>query len=189
MDNVEALANQVLDRRLSAWNAALGPHHREDAIAYLVATCWELSEKYDPSRGLSFSTYAYRMLSLRVADWYRATFGDNRRRKRQVQLVSLDGIKYNEPSATEDGYAAVLDRLAARDRAAIISELSEEGRETVAAIVIPLSEGSTYAALRAELGLTHGKLKRRLEQLDRELEDLAAGNGAGDKLPDASLGD
>lgn len=33
---------------------------------------------YDPTVGLAFSTYSRRILSRRVVDWYRATFGDNR---------------------------------------------------------------------------------------------------------------
>jgi hypothetical protein len=33
---------------------------------------------YDPTFGLAFSTYSRRILSRRVVDWYRATFGDSR---------------------------------------------------------------------------------------------------------------
>jgi hypothetical protein len=33
---------------------------------------------YDPKQGLAFSTYSRRILSRRVVDWYRHTFGDNR---------------------------------------------------------------------------------------------------------------
>lgn len=35
---------------------------------------------YDPSKGLAFATYSHRLLTLRVADWYRSDpeFGDSR---------------------------------------------------------------------------------------------------------------
>jgi hypothetical protein len=46
---------------------------------------------YDPDLGLSFSTYSRRVLSLRVADWYRRTFGDSRYggRRRELSLNAM----------------------------------------------------------------------------------------------------
>ena len=77
--DVEAFARRVLDNRLSAWGAYLEPCDYDDAVAYLIVIAWQLSNRYDPSKGPSFSTYAYRILRLRVTDWYRARFGDSRR--------------------------------------------------------------------------------------------------------------
>lgn len=49
------------------------------------------SSAYDPNRGLSFSTYSRRILSNRIVDWYRATFGDSRYGDRRL-AVSLDEL-------------------------------------------------------------------------------------------------
>lgn len=76
--DVESLCRRVLSRRLEAWGAWLRPEEYDDALSYLVSTCWELSRGYDPTKGLSFSTYATRTLALRVVDWYRDRFGDSR---------------------------------------------------------------------------------------------------------------
>jgi hypothetical protein len=56
----------------------LSPHDREDALAYLIATAWELERSYNENLGLAYSTYCFRMLKLRLVDWYRSTFGDSR---------------------------------------------------------------------------------------------------------------
>jgi hypothetical protein len=46
---------------------------------------------YDPALGLSFSTYSRRILSARVVDWYRRTFGDSRYggRRRELSLNAM----------------------------------------------------------------------------------------------------
>jgi hypothetical protein len=45
------------------------------AVAYIVRAP---RGSYDSTFGLAFSTYSRRILSRRVVDWYRATFGDSR---------------------------------------------------------------------------------------------------------------
>ncbi len=76
--DVEALCRRALGRYLEARGAYMNPAMYDDALSFLVALCWELSERYDPSKGLSFSTYATRIMMLRVTDWYRDHFGDSR---------------------------------------------------------------------------------------------------------------
>lgn len=61
----------------------------------------EISEEpppgaYDPEVGISFSTYSRRILSLRVVDWYRKTFGDARYGARDRQEISIDSFAVDD---------------------------------------------------------------------------------------------
>jgi hypothetical protein len=72
---------QLAARVLTAYcrrKGELNPSDREDALAYLVATGWELSLTFDPERGVPFDSYAYSILSLRVTDWLRKDEGRTR---------------------------------------------------------------------------------------------------------------
>ena len=76
--DVEALADRALADALKASGGWLGPVDRDDMLTYLIETTWELAAKYDKAKGQAFSTYAYRLLRLRTADWYRNRLGDSR---------------------------------------------------------------------------------------------------------------
>lgn len=76
--DVEALAREVLELRLREWSATLRPDDRDDALAYLIALAWELERSFDEGLGISYSTYLFRLLRLRLADWYRDRYGDAR---------------------------------------------------------------------------------------------------------------
>jgi hypothetical protein len=89
--DVEAHVRALLDARLREWGARLRPNEYEDALSYLIDKCWELSRVYDPTLGLSFSTYSRRILTARVVDWYRTTYGDARYGT-QHRHVSLEGL-------------------------------------------------------------------------------------------------
>jgi hypothetical protein len=79
VEDVEAFCSRVLDERLHRFGAVLRPDMYDDALAYLLAETWKLSEKWDPAKGIpSFSTFAYRRLRFAVVNWFRATFGDSR---------------------------------------------------------------------------------------------------------------
>jgi hypothetical protein len=56
---------------------------------------------YDPTIGLAFSTYSRRVLSSRVVDWYRQTFGDARYGTR-IREVSLDAPRRRSDSPTQE---------------------------------------------------------------------------------------
>jgi hypothetical protein len=99
VDDVEALAGKALDDAISGFGGKRRPDNghylstpdREDAIAYLITTCWHLAARYNPDRGWSFSKYAYRTLRLRTVDWYRQRYGDSRwHTQEQRQHLSLD---------------------------------------------------------------------------------------------------
>lgn len=76
--DIEAHVRAILDSGLAELAARLDASLYEDAHSFLVARGLELGRGYDPTRGLSFSTYSRRILRLRLADWYRSTFGDAR---------------------------------------------------------------------------------------------------------------
>jgi hypothetical protein len=105
--DLEGLAARVLDDQLGRWGAHLQPELHEDALAYLIAVAWECSEKYDPTRGLAFSTCAYRICRLKLVDWYREEFGTTRWKTRPLTL-SLE-------VATGDGNRDLGEFVAARE--------------------------------------------------------------------------
>lgn len=72
--DAEKFCRHILDNHLRRTRAALNPADQEDALAYLVETCWELSTRYDTTRSSSFSKYAYNILQRRIIDWYRSRY-------------------------------------------------------------------------------------------------------------------
>lgn len=84
---------------------------------------------YDAELGLSFSTYSRRILSARVVDWYRATFGDARYGTRQREL-SLDALveqwERNDGSGADDSY---LDRRGPGARLEFIDDLNRHAHD------------------------------------------------------------
>jgi DNA-directed RNA polymerase specialized sigma24 family protein len=134
--DVEALCTSIVQRsRLS-----LDHHDREDLTAYLIATCWELSLRYEPGR-TSFSTWATTTLRLRVIDWNRARNGRTRWQfsghtyeRERPRLVPLDAELVDTlPTGTGDpaldsdpdlgGILDAGDRQEARDYLALGLEL------------------------------------------------------------------
>jgi hypothetical protein len=76
--DTEQLARKALDDTLRARGIRLDEHRREDLLAELVSTAWELSLKYDATAGYAFTTGCYRLLKLRVVDWLRREQGRSR---------------------------------------------------------------------------------------------------------------
>ena len=94
VDDAEGFCAQLAGRA----GLELSFHEREDLLAFLIATCWFLSTKYEPG-GMAFSTYATYTLKLRIVDWQRAKkgrskwqFKDSTYERPRVQLVSLDAL-------------------------------------------------------------------------------------------------
>lgn len=108
---------------------------------------------YDPSRGLSFSTYSRRVLKNRCVDWYRKTFGDSRYGG-HLKPLSLDGLveqweTRNDGSGADESY---LDHKGPGARLDFIDELNRhayydpfEERET-RSITDPLGGTDRVAA-------------------------------------------
>lgn len=90
--DTEALCRDLLDRVLRNWGAYLRAEQYEDALTFLIALAWRLSERYDPTKSnLAFSTFCSRILERRVVDWYRSRFGDARYGTRP-DVLSLEGL-------------------------------------------------------------------------------------------------
>lgn len=91
--DAEALAVRVV----STSRLNLSWHEREDLTAYLIATAWELSTRYEPGGRTSFSTWATTTLRLRTIDWVRASrgrtvwkFAGSTHERQRPQILSLD---------------------------------------------------------------------------------------------------
>ena len=114
IDDVEALVRKVVDDRLRQWGARLKELDQEDLISYLIGVCWELSGRYDPAkdRNPNFASYAARILTLRVADWYRQRFGDTRHGDKPI-VLSLDAPAGFAGGEASEGTDRLVDTLAA----------------------------------------------------------------------------
>ena len=93
----ERLARKALDDALRTRGAFLRPVEYEDALSFLVTAFWETSTKWDPERGGNFATHAYRLLRLRLVDWYRSELGrtkwqwsDSSYERERPTLLSLE---------------------------------------------------------------------------------------------------
>jgi len=71
--DVEQFCNRIIHRS----RLELSWHERDDLLAYLVETCWQLAEDFRPG-GIKFSTYAGTTLPRRVIDWTRTRYGRTR---------------------------------------------------------------------------------------------------------------
>lgn len=80
---------------------------------------------YDPTKGISFSTYSRRILSRRLWDWYRSDpeFGDTRYRVNRGQEESLEALAARGRDDV-DGEVSYLDRRGPGSRLEFIDELN-----------------------------------------------------------------
>lgn len=199
--DVEALAGRVLSERLREWRATLPPERHEEAIAFLVATAWELSGldsrgrrrrtrlagTFDPARGVSWSKFCYRRLRLRLPDWYRATFRDARNKTPAPELFSLDGPAPSWRNSSHLGGAAgptlgdsleadeegTEEQALARTGLAIEWQgLSAEALRTVQEIAEPLADGEPLELITRRLRISWRTANSRLEELRLELLGL-----------------
>jgi DNA-directed RNA polymerase specialized sigma24 family protein len=98
VDDTERLAAVALAAQLRRMGAHLREDDQEDALAFLVATIWEASLRYDPAHCSSFSRYAYQIARRRTVDFIRLRNGrtrwqskDRLHERASPELVSLDG--------------------------------------------------------------------------------------------------
>jgi RNA polymerase sigma factor (sigma-70 family) len=162
--DVEALCAGILRRNGATWSEA----DREDALSYLIAEAWELSERYDTKHGISFSNYLTRRLPGRLVDWYRKRFGDSRYQNR-AELVPLDTSGAEEISDGTAFAEAVVESQAFADMRAL---LSPRGREILDTVAKPIADGAPLDALALDLGISRRQISRRLDDLRDEMDAL-----------------
>jgi hypothetical protein len=170
IEDVEALVRKVVDDRLRQWGARLKELDYEDLVSYLIGVSWELSGRYDVAKDgdrPNFAAYAARILSLRVADWYRQRFGDTRHGAKPVVLsldapATLDGHGFSETGADR-----LVDTLAAStgdpalDRAPDLVGVLERGGRGEARAHDSLGEppaGGAASRDRSPAGLKKGRV-------------------------------
>jgi hypothetical protein len=119
-------------------------HEREDLVAWLVSECWLLSQRYEPDRGINFSTFAGTTLRRRVVDWKRQgrdgrtvwQFKDRTYVRPLPQLVPLDDAGLDgalaswagDPAADRDAACGGLLERGDRSRAADLEALGVRPR-------------------------------------------------------------
>jgi len=75
IQDVEAFCARIIERS----GLELRYHDREDLLAYLIETAWDLSLGFEPEYStVVFSTYCGTILRRRVVDWQRRRFGRSR---------------------------------------------------------------------------------------------------------------
>jgi Sigma-70 region 2 len=181
--DVESLARRALDDWLHSKGAHLRPQLYEDCLQHLLAVAWELWQRFDPGRGLSFSTYCYRTLKLRIVDWYRHEFGDSRYGERP-QVLSLDGPGArssdspretlgeqiaHSTAAPADDFPVDVDVLRELDGSGV---LSKEGSWTLREIALPHALGLSKDEIAARIGRSRRFVNRCLDDLQVEYSGL-----------------
>jgi DNA-directed RNA polymerase specialized sigma24 family protein len=105
INDVEAFVVAIVQRS----RLELSHYDREDLVAHLVATAWQLSLGYDhgdPRYPPRFSVYVTPILRNRVVDWQRQRFGRTRWvfkdrvvERKLPQLVSFDDPEHDQLGA------------------------------------------------------------------------------------------
>ena len=109
-------------------------HDREDLQQFLLVECWQLSERFEPGRGVSFSTYATTTLRRRVTDSNRGRLGRtvwkfrDRTYERQLpQLVSYEREFHHAHGRANGSDASGDDERPSRRLGRALAELSVDG--------------------------------------------------------------
>ena len=162
------LARMVAQRMRSQWAAVLAP---EDAEGWAMVGLCKAARRYDPARGLAFSTYAGYRIAGEIRDAIRRELGDPRRtlRPRPISLdaprLTADGERYTlaerlvEPSDPLGAWMEACDRRAERQAqrqrlAATIATLPARPR-TIFGL---LARGCSQTEAARRLGLNEGSV-------------------------------
>jgi hypothetical protein len=131
VQNVENFCRRAIQAEMRRLRMpGLNPTDHDEALAYVIAECWILSERYNPALTPSFSTYAYPKCRLRFINWLHTKLGRNPNRKpphyledlRADQLVTA---RNDDPPGDRDADLVRLLRTGSRANADTIDELGE----------------------------------------------------------------
>lgn len=190
VDDVPAYCRGLLKKRLPRIGARLSREQREDALAFLIATAWELSRDYRVGVG-TFRGYLSKFLPLRLNDWFekelkqlghystpvedeleraersaRAEEGDDglpsQRRAVPASLILDEGIE--EYASPDDAIALLIDELVP------LSDASEGplrgGRKFIVGQILTLiADGHSYE----DVGRRYGKSRKWTERAVAEV--------------------
>jgi hypothetical protein len=147
--------SRALDDALRQRGAFLRPHEYDDALAFLLSVTWELGERWEPGRGgVSFSTFAYRTLRLRVIDFWRREYGGPAGSGR-APVTSGSGRSFSDSTIpTEIRW----------------STLSPQGAATMRQVILPLSMGLSTLEIGKRIGISRSSVERLVGELRDELE-------------------
>lgn len=171
--DVEALAREAMESRLQSWSAHLHGAEREDALSFLVGTAYVLAQGFNPDLGLSFSTYLYRMLRLRLADWYRARFRDARHGPTSANDTSLDAMHESrvpfgdvaDPELIEEQIISLVNARMLKGKPSCI--------RTLLLVAIPMArDDETVADAARRLGRKRREVAFYLDELRREMYEI-----------------
>jgi len=123
--DAEGLCARILERA----NLEQSYHDREDLLAFLIETAWELSLEFnaDGGRNPSFSSYVTKVLRVRLIDWQRAggkrtrwQFSDRTYERQLPEFVPFDasegGIEFGVSMDVDaDRFSTVLGIHRGRD--------------------------------------------------------------------------
>lgn len=96
--DVVPLCRRVLVKWARYTQTSLSPEDFEEAHAFLVKAAWQLSQRWDPNRGVGFDAHLHSILPFRVTDWLRGDEGRTKwawathtyERAREQKPLSLD---------------------------------------------------------------------------------------------------
>lgn len=166
IENPRAFVLHALDDELRWRGATLDPDRKEDCVSYLSVVLCSLPLRYDPDRGLSFSTYSYRTLRRRYTDWLRKTRGDSRYGNDGREVSVADPMEMHEAVGVRDAqdFESLIDQL---DH----EKLSTRARGALRQIAwLMVEEGLTAAEAAARLGKSRREANSDLARLRMELD-------------------
>jgi RNA polymerase sigma factor (sigma-70 family) len=115
VEDVEEFCGHIARLFYSRTEIRLTHSEHDDLVAYLIAECWKLSERYNPTSPYArFRSYAHSLLSRRCIDWMRSHRGrsrwqwkDHSYERKRPQLISLDAVvSYDDHARTLGEFVA-----------------------------------------------------------------------------------
>jgi len=134
---------------------------QEDAVAFLLATAWQLSLTYDEKRDRAvekgrrptFSDYCAEILRRRLVDFTRKTLGDPGSDPGPLSFRSTGSSTTPQPGDID------------------WTILSPIGKATLLGIAVPLSRGATVTEIGRETGLSTNFIQKQMQSLRAEIQN------------------